>query len=55
MVPKSISFASMAQTPFEEWYTHVVDIITTRILPSVNRDELTERVNEILEGRHVHS
>lgn len=53
MIPKSISFASMAQTPFEQWYDRVVDVILTRILPAVNRDELTERVNDILEGHHA--
>ena len=52
MVPKSISFAAMSQTNFEQWYDRVVDIITTRILPSVNRDELTDQVNAILEGRN---
>jgi hypothetical protein len=53
MIPKSISFASMPQTPFEQWYDRVVDVIITRILPNVNRDELTEQINDILEGRHA--
>jgi hypothetical protein len=53
MIPKSISFASMSQTPFEQWYERVVDVILTRILPSVNRDELVDQVNSILEGRHA--
>jgi hypothetical protein len=50
MMPKSISWASMTQTEFEQFYNRVVDIITTRILPNVNRDELTDRVNDILNG-----
>jgi Protein of unknown function (DUF1367) len=53
MIPKSISFASMSQTPFEQWYDRVVDVILTRILPNVNRDELADQVNDILEGRHA--
>jgi hypothetical protein len=40
IIPKSISFASMSQTDFEQWYARAVDIITTRIVPTVNRDEL---------------
>jgi hypothetical protein len=50
MTPKSISFASMAQTPFEQWYDRVIDIILTRILPGVNRDDLNEQVASILVG-----
>jgi hypothetical protein len=53
MIPKSISYASMSQTPFEQWYDRVVDVILTRILPSVNRDELVDQVANILEGRHA--
>lgn len=50
MVPKSISFASMSQTPFEQWYERVVDVILTRILPNVNRDELTDLIDDIING-----
>jgi hypothetical protein len=50
MIPKSISFASMSQTPFEQWYDRVVDIILTRIVPGVNRDELSDQVDSILAG-----
>ncbi len=53
MVPKSISFASMTQSRFEEFYDRCVDIILTRFLPSVNKDELNDRVNDILEGRNA--
>jgi hypothetical protein len=53
MTPKSIAFASMAQTQFEEWYDRVVEIILAKIVPNINRDELTEQVNEILEGRNA--
>jgi hypothetical protein len=50
IMPKSISFSAMSQTSFEEFYNRVLDIITTRILPTVNRDELTDQINAILEG-----
>jgi hypothetical protein len=50
IVPKSISFASMAQTEFEQWYERALEIILTRILPGINRDELTDRVNDIING-----
>ena len=50
MTPKSISFASMAQTPFEQWYDRAVEIIIARILPGVNADELNDQVQDILSG-----
>jgi hypothetical protein len=50
VIPKSISFASLDQNGFEAVYERTVDVILTRILPNVNRDELTDQVNEILEG-----
>jgi hypothetical protein len=53
MIPKSISFASMTQSSFSEFYDRCVDIILTRILPNVNRGDLTDQVNDILEGRHA--
>ena len=50
MIPKSISFAAMSQTEFEQWYDRVVEIITTRIVPNVNSDDLEYQVQEILDG-----
>lgn len=52
IIPKSISFTAMDQARFEEWYEKAVDVILTRILPGVNREELTAHVNEILEGNN---
>lgn len=49
-VPRSISFASMCQTEFEAVYDKMVDVILTRILPGVGKQELTNHVNDILEG-----
>jgi len=50
-VPKSISFAAMDQTRFEQWYERAVEVILTRIIPNANRSQLEARVHEILEGR----
>src|SRR5450755_3270520 len=46
-IPKSISFASMDQSSFSQWYERALDVILTKILPGVNRDELNDRVREI--------
>lgn len=50
IVPKSISFASLDQTGFEQVYEKFLDIIVNKILPAVNRDELADQVNQILAG-----
>lgn len=50
VVPKSISFASMGRHEFEQWYERVLEIILTRILPGINRDELVDQVNDIING-----
>lgn len=47
-IPKSISFASMDQNSFSQWYAKAEDVILTKILPGVNRDELNDRVQSIL-------
>lgn len=49
--PESISFAAMQQDEFDEFYEKAVDLILTRILAGVGRDDLDRQVNEILEGR----
>lgn len=50
MVVKSISFVSMDQHSFSQWYDRAVDIILTKILPAVNRADLEAEVNSILAG-----
>jgi hypothetical protein len=49
-VPKSIALASMAQTEFEQFYDKAVQVILTKILPNINRDDLERQVHEILDG-----
>lgn len=48
--PKSISFAKMDQDDFEQLYERFVLLITEKILPSVNKEDLEQRVNEIMQG-----
>jgi hypothetical protein len=50
IIPKSISFASMSQSDFEQWYERTIDVITTCILPAVNKDELNDQVASIMAG-----
>jgi hypothetical protein len=50
IIPKSISFASMSQSDFEQWYERAIDVILTRILPNVNKDELNDEVASIMNG-----
>lgn len=53
MIPQSISFASMDQTEFEALFDRAVELITTRILPGVDKADLSREVAEILAGRGV--
>lgn len=46
--PKSIAFANMDQAAFEQFYDKVVTLIVTKILPGTNRQDLEDRVMEIL-------
>jgi len=50
LMPKSISFATLDQAGFEAFYTRAVDLITTKIIPGVNREDLEREVNDILAG-----
>ena len=47
---ESISFASMKQDEFDQFYERAVDLILTRILPAVDRADLDREVQEILSG-----
>lgn len=46
----SISFGSMDQTTFDQFYERVVQIILTRIVPGVSSTELERQVCDILQG-----
>jgi hypothetical protein len=49
-VPKSISYASMSQKSFEQFYDRVVELICEKILPGMKSSALEQRVFEILGG-----
>lgn len=50
----SISFASMDQAAFTQFYDRVVKLIVTKILPGTDSAELEARVLEIIGGGHAH-
>lgn len=47
----SIAFDSLDQEDFQQVYERVVEVVLTRILPGVNREDLDRQVQEILQGR----
>ena len=49
--PKSIAFESMDQAAFEEFYNQAVEIIATRLVPHLDREDLEKQVMEIIDGR----
>lgn len=48
--PKSISFGSMDQQSFAEWYERALDVVVGRILPNIQRQEIVEQINSIITG-----
>jgi hypothetical protein len=38
---------------FEQFYERALDVITTRILPKINREDVEREVAEILAGRQA--
>jgi len=47
----SISFASMKQDEFEEFYDRALDVIQMRVLPGIDRADVEREINDILKGR----
>lgn len=52
VVAKSISFASMSQDEFEDWFERAVDLISKQVL-EMDRAHLVEEINSILAGRRA--
>jgi len=48
LVPKSISYASMAQTEFAAWFETAVRVVVQRWLPSMTDDELKMQIEEMV-------
>ncbi len=55
IIPKSISFAKLDQHAFEQFYDRAVLLITTKILPGVDRKDLEREVADILAGASTDS
>ena len=47
-VPRSISFASMDQTAFEEFYEKVLDVVAEHIIPGIDKPALRQEVEAFL-------
>lgn len=47
----SISFAKMDEDEFEQFYERGVELILTRVLPGVDREDLNREIEDILAGR----
>lgn len=52
VVAKSISFASMTQDEFEQWFDKAVDLISKQVL-EMDRDYLLAEIDDILAGRRA--
>ena len=46
---KSIAFESMDQSAFEEFYDQAVEIIATRLVPHLDREELKREVERMIQ------
>ena len=52
VVAKSISFASMTQDEFEEWYDKAISLISERVL-GMGKEDLLAEIEEIIAGRRA--
>jgi hypothetical protein len=52
VVAKSISFASMTQDEFEQWFDRAVDLMCKQVL-DMSRDDLLAEIGDILAGRRA--
>ncbi|MCO5092631.1 hypothetical protein [Bosea sp. (in: a-proteobacteria)] len=52
IVAKSISFASMTQDEFEQWFERAVDLICKQVL-AMDREYLLAEIGDILAGRRA--
>jgi hypothetical protein len=50
--PRSISYAAMDQNAFSEFFDRAVEIVLTRIVPNLEREDLEAQIQEILDGNH---
>lgn len=50
LIPESISFGKLDQAGFESFYERALDVITTRILPSIDREDVEREIADVLAG-----
>lgn len=48
LIPKSISFANMKQTEFQEWFDAAVKVVVTKWLPGVSSETLRNEIDAVL-------
>jgi hypothetical protein len=51
IVPDSIAFSKMDQTEFEQFYERALELIETKILPGIDREDVRREVDDIIMGR----
>lgn len=49
-IPKSISFANMAQAEFDQFFERIIQLVVTKILPGVDSQDLKNRLEEMIGG-----
>lgn len=49
-LPKSISFASMDQIAFNEFFDRAIKVVVADIIPGINSDALRQEVEQIIGG-----
>lgn len=49
-VADSISFASMPQEEFAQFYDRFIDLVVTKILPNIQRETLEKQLYKIIDG-----
>lgn len=47
-IPRSISFANMKQDEFDQFFEKVVQLVITKILPGVDREDLRNRLDDMI-------
>lgn len=50
MIPRSISFASMDQTEFEQWYDRAIAVICKHVIPGLSQEDLKREVLDMIGG-----
>lgn len=49
-IPRSISFAKLDQTGFEQFYRRVIEFVVTEVIPGLDTDDLRNEILELVDG-----